>query len=69
MPIKFSAMFPNRARRRSPSSRPVAVHLLAAMPSWNDEETSSEEECEVVSMDTGLMVSSLPPRVRVRVRC
>jgi hypothetical protein len=40
------------------------------MPSWNDEETSSEEECEVVSMDMGLMVSfSLPPRVRVRVRC
>ncbi|KAF7037962.1 hypothetical protein CFC21_048222 [Triticum aestivum] len=25
------------------------------MPSWNDEETSSEEECEVVSMDMGLM--------------
>nr|XP_020176244.1 uncharacterized protein LOC109761827 [Aegilops tauschii subsp. strangulata] len=25
------------------------------MPSWNDEETRSEEECEVVSMDMGLM--------------
>nr|XP_020189097.1 uncharacterized protein LOC109774742 [Aegilops tauschii subsp. strangulata] len=25
------------------------------MPTWNDEETSSEEECEVVSMDMGLM--------------
>ncbi|XBI28450.1 hypothetical protein VPH35_052677 [Triticum aestivum] len=25
------------------------------MPSWNDEETSSEEECEAVSMDMGLM--------------
>ncbi|XBH69332.1 hypothetical protein VPH35_097247 [Triticum aestivum] len=25
------------------------------MPSWNDEKTSSEEECEVVSMDMGLM--------------
>ncbi|XBI59926.1 hypothetical protein VPH35_040915 [Triticum aestivum] len=25
------------------------------MPSWNNEETSSEEECEVVSMDMGLM--------------
>ncbi|KAM3257490.1 hypothetical protein ACQJBY_049660 [Aegilops geniculata] len=32
------------------------------MPSWNDEQTSSEEECEIVSMDMGLMVSSLPPR-------
>ncbi|VAH85914.1 unnamed protein product [Triticum turgidum subsp. durum] len=25
------------------------------MPSWNDEETSSEEECKVVSMDMGLI--------------
>nr|CDM80076.1 unnamed protein product [Triticum aestivum] len=25
------------------------------MPSWNDEETSSDEDCEVVSMDMGLM--------------
>ncbi|KAM3257489.1 hypothetical protein ACQJBY_049660 [Aegilops geniculata] len=25
------------------------------MPSWNDEQTSSEEECEIVSMDMGLM--------------
>ncbi|XBI06899.1 hypothetical protein VPH35_134869 [Triticum aestivum] len=25
------------------------------MPSWNDEETRSEEECEVVNMDMGLM--------------
>ncbi|VAH41865.1 unnamed protein product [Triticum turgidum subsp. durum] len=25
------------------------------MPSWNDKETSSEEECEAVSMDMGLM--------------
>ncbi|KAF7080353.1 hypothetical protein CFC21_084447 [Triticum aestivum] len=25
------------------------------MPSWNDEETSSEEDCQVVSMDMGLM--------------
>ncbi|VAI53492.1 unnamed protein product [Triticum turgidum subsp. durum] len=25
------------------------------MPSWNNEETSSEEECEAVSMDMGLM--------------
>ncbi|XBH58724.1 hypothetical protein VPH35_080111 [Triticum aestivum] len=25
------------------------------MPSWNNEETSSKEECEVVSMDMGLM--------------
>nr|XP_040244036.1 uncharacterized protein LOC120963463 [Aegilops tauschii subsp. strangulata] len=27
------------------------------MPSWNNEETSSEEECEVVGMDMGLMDS------------
>ncbi|VAI01680.1 unnamed protein product [Triticum turgidum subsp. durum] len=25
------------------------------MPSWNDKETSSDEDCEVVSMDMGLM--------------
>ena len=57
---------PVRAGRRSPSLRWLVVDLLATMPSWNDEETSSEEDCEVVSMDMGLMVSSLPPRVRVR---
>ncbi|XBI76447.1 hypothetical protein VPH35_069685 [Triticum aestivum] len=28
------------------------------MPSWNDEETSSDEDCEVISMDMGLMYST-----------
>ncbi|KAI4982210.1 hypothetical protein ZWY2020_022702 [Hordeum vulgare] len=39
----------------SPSPRSVAVDLLATTPSWNDEETSSSEDCEAVNMDMGLM--------------